>query len=214
MFNKNTRLIRLSRSNKKIIRKADKGSSEIYPKSEPILETNLPETKNVAKPNIIQPQTGGETWPKSSPTIEQSDLPECIKSESSNWYWIMIVSTLVSSIVVLAIGEVGTLSYIRYVSASILVLFLPGYALLRTISPSNARTLGEPNNMYSITRLSLSIVLSIMIVSALGLILDFSPLGVTLESIVLSLSLFTVLFSTVALFRERRAIQIGENRIG
>jgi hypothetical protein len=196
----------MSETQRKRIRKANNDSSEVYPRSEPILETKLPESKSVAAANILQPKTESEPLPKSSPTLEQPDLPERIKSEATGWYWIMIALTLVSSIAVLLIGEVGTLSYIRYVSASLLVLFLPGYALLRAISPSKAQTLGEPNNMYSITRLSLSIVLSIAIVSVIGLILDFSPLGVTLDSLALSLSLFTVIFSTIALFRERRGI--------
>jgi hypothetical protein len=196
----------MSETQRKRIRKANNDSSEVYPRSEPILETKLPESKSVATANTLQPKTESEPLPKSSPTLEQPDLPERIKSEATGWYWIMIALTLVSSIAVLLIGEVGTLSYIRYVSASLLVLFLPGYALLRAISPSKAQTLGEPNNMYSITRLSLSIVLSIAIVSVIGLILDFSPLGVTLDSLALSLSLFTVIFSTIALFRERRGI--------
>jgi hypothetical protein len=194
----------MSNSQRKIIHKANKDSSEADPQPQQNPETKLPESKNVATPN--QPQAEREPLPKPSPTLEQPEMPKRIKSETSNWYWIMIASTLVSAIAVLVIGEVGTLTYIRYVAASIIVLFLPGYALLRTISPSNAQTLGEPKNMYTITRLSLSIVLSIAIVSVLGLILDFSPLGVTLDSLVLSLSLFTVLFSTAALFRERRSI--------
>jgi len=196
----------MSKSQRKLIRKANNDSSEVDTRSEPILETKLPESKAVAIANILQPRAESEPLPKSSPTLEQPDLPKRIKSEATGWYWIMIALTLVSSMAVLVIGEVGTLAYIRYVSASLLVLFLPGYALLRAISPSNAQTLGEPNNMYSITRLSLSIVLSIAIVSVIGLILDFSPLGVTLDSLVLSLSLFTVIFSTIALFRERRGI--------
>ena len=196
----------MSKSQRKLIRKANNDSSEVDTRSEPILETKLPESKAVAIANILQPRAESEPLPKSSPTLEQPDLPKRIKSEATGWYWIMIALTLVSSMAVLVIGEVGTLAYIRYVSASLLVLFLPGYALLRAISPSNDQTLGQPNNMYSILRLSLSIVLSIVIVSLLGLILDFSPLGVTLDSLVLSLSLFTIIFSTIALFRERRGI--------
>jgi hypothetical protein len=194
----------LSGRKKKTLRKANRDGSESSTQSEMILETKLPESKTVAAPNTPQHQTEEDPLPKSSPTLEQPDLPESIKPEGSNWYWIMMALTLVSAIAVLTIGEVGTLAYIRYVSASLLLLFLPGYSLLRAIFPSNDQTLGEPNNMYSITRFSLSIVMSIAIVSLLGLILDFSPLGVTLNSLVLSLSLFTVIFSTIALFRERR----------
>jgi hypothetical protein len=196
----------MSKSQIKRIQKANNDSSEVHPRSDPILETKLLGSKSVATANILQPKTESEPLQESSPKLEQPDLPERIKSEDINWYWIMIALTLISSIAVLIIGEVGTLAYIRYVSASLLVLFLPGYAVLRVISPSNAPTLGESNNMFSITHLSLSIVLSIAIVSVLGLILDFSPLGVTLDSLVLSLSLFTIIFSTIALFRERRGI--------
>jgi hypothetical protein len=204
MSNKHTGLIRLSRSKKKIKHKDSEHSSEADEQSEPVLETKLPESKNVATPNILQPQTEKETISQSSAKQNGPDLHEHIKSKVSNWYWITVALTLGSAIAVLIIGEVGPLAYIRYISASILVLFLPGYAFLRALSPLKAQNLGETNNMNIITRLTLSIVLSIAMVSVLAFILDFSPLGVSLDSLVLSLSLFTLFFSTLALFRERR----------
>jgi hypothetical protein len=204
----------LSRGKEKTSHKDKENSPEINQQSEQILETKLSKSNNMTAPNILQPQTEGEHMPDSSSVRGHPDLLSRNTSKTSGWYWITIALTIASAIAVLVIGEVGPLAYIRYISASILVLFLPGYAFLRVLSPSNAQNSGKTNHMDSITRLALSVVLSIAIVSVLGFVLDFSPFGVTLDSLVLSLSLFTLFLSTVALSRERRHTQVGENKIG
>ena len=204
----------MSRGKEKTSHKDKENSPETDQQSEQILETKLTESNNMITPNILQPQTDGEPMPNSSSVQSQPDLLNRHTSKASNWNWITIALTFASAIAVLVIGEVGPLAYIRYISASFLVLFLPGYAFLRALSPSNAQNPGETNHMDSITRLALSVVISIAVVSVLSLVLDFSPFGVTLDSLVLSLSLFTLFLSTVAFSRERGQTQVGENIIG
>ena len=126
-----------------------------------------------------------------------------MKSEISNWYWVIVTLTLGSAIAVLAVNELGPQAIIRWVLASLLVLFLPGYAFLRALSPSKALNPGQKDQMDSVTRYALSVVMSIVAVSVFGLILDLTPWGVSLGSLVLSLTLFTLFCSTIGWARER-----------
>jgi hypothetical protein len=195
----------LSKSKEKIKLNIRKHSSETSHQLKPILETKLSKSKQVIMKNLLKHRTKGKTTLlESSPIQDQPSSSKHIESTVPNWYWIMVALTLGSAIAVLAVGDVGPQAYIRYIAASVFVLFLPGYAFLTALSPLKAPNSEESNQMDTITRFALSMVLSIAMVSVLGLILDFSPLGVNLNSLVLSLSLFTLLFSTIGLVRERQ----------
>jgi len=91
---------------------------------------------------------------------------------------------------------------LRIVLGLLLVLCFPGYVLLATMFP-------RQGNLKGVERVALSLGLSIALVPLLGLILNFTPWGIRLTPIVLSLSLWTVLFAGVAWHR-RKQITSGE----
>jgi len=68
-----------------------------------------------------------------------------------------------------------------------MVLFLPGYALIAALFPSK-------NDLDGIERLALSFGLSIAVVPLIGLGLNFTPFGIRLVPIIVSLSVFTLAF--------------------
>lgn len=135
------------------------------------------------------------------------NLAERVKSEIYNWYWVIVALTLGSAIAVLAVDELGSQAIIRWVLASLLVLFLPGYAFMRALSPSKASNVRQKDEMDGATRYALSVVMSIVTVSVFGLILDLTPWGVSVDSLVLSLTLFTLFCSTIGLAREREVFR-------
>jgi uncharacterized membrane protein len=135
----------------------------------------------------------------------QDSLPKRRVAIDSTWYKIVVVLILVSAISILIVEDAGPQAYIRYLLASVLVLFLPGYAFLKALSPSRAISRGG-GQMDNATRFALSVVLSIVMVSVLSLILDLSPWGINLGSLILSLSVFTFVSSTIGLAREQRDI--------
>jgi uncharacterized membrane protein len=75
------------------------------------------------------------------------------------------------------------------------VLFFPGYALLSALFPRR-------NNLDSIERLALSFGLSIAIVPLIGLILNYTPWGIKLYPILISVSLFIIVTAAVAYYRQ------------
>lgn len=76
------------------------------------------------------------------------------------------------------------------------VLFFPGYALMAALFP-------RKEGMGSIERLAFSLVMSIAVVPLVGFILNYTPLGIRLESILYSMASFIFIMSGIAWFRRR-----------
>lgn len=79
-----------------------------------------------------------------------------------------------------------------------LSLFFPGYTLLSLLFP--ARTA-----LGGIERAALSCGLSVVIVAFIGLILNYTPWGIKVYPVVVSLAVFTVVTSSFAWYRRRSA---------
>ena len=78
-----------------------------------------------------------------------------------------------------------------------LLLFFPGYALAAALFPRRER-------MDGIERIALSFGLSIAVVSLIGLILNYTPLGIRLEPVLYSVASFIFVISVIGWFRRRR----------
>jgi uncharacterized membrane protein len=77
------------------------------------------------------------------------------------------------------------------------VLFFPGYTLLLALFPRKER-------LSSIERVALSFGLSIAVVPLIGLILNYTPWGIRLESILYSVTFFIFVMSIITWLRQRR----------
>ncbi len=79
------------------------------------------------------------------------------------------------------------------------VLFFPGYALMAALFP-------KKEGIGSIERLMLSLVMSFVIVSLIGLFLNYTPWGIRLEPMLYSVASFIFITSIIAWFRRRRLL--------
>jgi len=105
---------------------------------------------------------------------------------------IIIFLVLITSIFVL-IPPLST-TYVRTILGLPMVLFLPGYALIAALFP-------RKDDLDGIERLALSFGLSIAVVPLLGLALNYTPLGIRLNPILLTLDIFTLIMCAVAIKR-------------
>jgi uncharacterized membrane protein len=121
-----------------------------------------------------------------------STLPAFALSPLSVWFWGALAAVLVS--VSLTAVSAGVVLYARYVFGSALVLFLPGYALIEALYPK--RELDE------LTRFALSIGLSLALVPLTGLVLNYTPFGIRLLPVTMSIAGLTAAFLLVALKRK------------
>ncbi len=76
----------------------------------------------------------------------------------------------------------------------VMVLFLPGYALIAALFPRD-------DDLDGIERVALSFGLSIAVVPLIGLALNYTPWGIRLTPVVVSLSAFTIVLLTAAHLR-------------
>ncbi len=81
------------------------------------------------------------------------------------------------------------------------LLFFPGYTLILALFP-------KKDQIGNIERLALSFGLSIATVPLIGLILNYTPIGITLHSTLFSITGFIFIISVIAWFRRRRLNEV------
>jgi hypothetical protein len=147
----------------------------------------------------------------------QTQTPEkftsYLSSNHARWYWITMALTTATAIVVFTVPEDAfPLVYVRYVLGTIFILWLPGHAFIKALFPQNlpfakaiARSLETPEkNLDIIERIALSIGMSLALVPIVGLLLNYTPWGIRLTPIVLSLLALTTILATAAIIREHQ----------
>lgn len=88
-------------------------------------------------------------------------------------------------------------TFIRVIFTVPVILFIPGYVLIAALFP-------EKTSIDGIERFALSVGLSIAIVPLIGLVLNYTPFGIRLNPIVISLVLFTLIMMIITLYRIAR----------
>jgi len=119
-------------------------------------------------------------------------LRQYLLSPISLWFWGVVLTTLVSLSLVFASS--GWALYLRFVFGGLLVLLLPGYSLLGLLY-------FRKDDLDYMTRLALSLVLSLALATLVGFALNFTPFGITLPATALSLGALTIALQVLAAFR-------------
>ncbi|MFH0914556.1 MAG: DUF1616 domain-containing protein [Chloroflexota bacterium] len=106
--------------------------------------------------------------------------------------WVNLLSLLLFLAITLFPSSVA-----RVVLGLPLLLFVPGYALLALLFP-------KKDALDGIERVALSFGASIAVVPLLGLVLNYTPWGLSLYPILTALTVFVLVFSLFAWYRQRR----------
>jgi len=124
-------------------------------------------------------------------------LTNYLRSSQAYWYWTTITLTLATAILIFTIPENAfPLVYARYIFGSIFVLWLPGYTFIKALFPQK--------ELDNIERVALSIGMSLALVPITGLLLNYTPWGIRLTPITISLLALTLAFATAAIIREHQ----------
>jgi len=97
--------------------------------------------------------------------------------------------------VVTLVGEGSPLMPLRYVLGTLFVLFIPGYTLVEALYP-------REEDLSPLERVALSIGLSLALVPLVGLLLNYTPFGIRLYPIIISLSALSVALAMVGSYRK------------
>jgi hypothetical protein len=126
-------------------------------------------------------------------------------SSQASWYWITIITTLATALLVLSTPDSAfPLVYARYILGSIFVLWLPGYTVIKALFPTQVPIQTRSKDLDTIERVALSFGMSIALVPIIGLLLNYTPWGIRLTPITLSLAALTLTCATAAIIREHQ----------
>ena len=128
-------------------------------------------------------------------------LSSYLRTREAYWYWITLILAIATTITTFTISEdTYPLIYTRYVLGTIFVLWLPGYSFTRALFPKGNK---KPKKSLDLSeRITLSLGISLALASIIGLLLNYSPMGLRLPQITLSLLSLTVIFATAVVIRE------------
>ncbi len=84
--------------------------------------------------------------------------------------------------------------FLRVLFSVPVILFIPGYVLIAALFP-------EKKSIDGIERFALSIGLSIAVVPLIGLVLNYTPFGIRLDSIVTSLFIIILAMMIITVYR-------------
>lgn len=151
------------------------------------------------------------TRPQPSPSL---GLGAYLKTEQAFWYWATIATAIITIAVVFTIPEdLYPWVYGRYLLGAIFVLWLPGYTLVKALFPVHVSIKLQEENTDTLVRVALSLGMSLALIPTVGLLLNYTPWGIRLTPIVLSLFTMTLVFATVGIIREQRAKMESSKRI-
>lgn len=106
---------------------------------------------------------------------------------------LMVILASVALVLLTILGE----GVVRVVLGLIFALFFPGYTLIVALFP-------KQGDLDSAERVALSFGLSIAVVPLIGLIVNYTPWGIRLYPILVSILAFIVIMAGVAWYRRRR----------
>ncbi len=166
--------------------------------------------RNEVIDRLIQLEKEGKY--RSSKSIVIGTLPtNRILSPKLSWYWATMLFSLVAVILVLAIqGQEYPLVYLRYVMGTFFVLFIPGFTLEKALFPEGTTTKPTEVDTRSVERVALSFGLSLIITPIAALILNYTPYGLDLVPITLTILFLVILFATAAAVREEKSLKQTE----
>ena len=130
-----------------------------------------------------------------------SNLASYFLNLENAWFWAVTALVAVTFLVVFTVNS-SALLYVRYILGGVFVLFIPGFLL---ISALYARS----EEMDTLERVALSIGLSLAVVPLIGLVLNYTPWGIRLEPIMVSLALFSEVMALVCVVRKFRYYKLS-----
>jgi hypothetical protein len=135
--------------------------------------------------------------------VDVEDVPPQVRSlkeylrlwERNVWFYSSVGASLITVLVIYTLPSVLPLVAVRWVFGSVFVLFLPGYVTVEALFPKG-------RDLNAMERFALSVGLSLALVPLVGLLLNYTPWGIRLTPIVISLTILTLGLAGVGLGRQ------------
>jgi hypothetical protein len=131
---------------------------------------------------------------------------EYVFSFRAAWYWIILFLSILAAFFTFTTPEnLVPQIYARNVLGIIFVLYFPGFTLIKALYPLSVPFEMPSIILDTIERIALSIGLSLAVTPIVGLILYYTPWGLNLAAVTLSLFAVTFVLANCAILREYQA---------
>jgi len=117
-----------------------------------------------------------------------------LRSENA-WFHLVVSASLATILAIYILPSAHPIVIFRWILGSIFVLFLPGYVTVQALFTGR-------RELDDIERFALSVGLSLAITPLMGLLLNYTPWGIRLDPIAISLSIFTLGMAIIATIRK------------
>jgi len=115
-------------------------------------------------------------------------------------FYLVVMATFATILAIRVLPDTYPLVVFRWVAGSIFVLYLPGYTMIQALFPAK-------EELDEIERFALSIGLSLAVTPLIGLLLNYTPWGIRLNPIVISLSLFVMALTILGAYRKYKRLK-------
>ena len=159
-------LIRITRENK----------PETVRELATLAKQELPLSEQEILKLVIELQGNGQIRLTGRSVATSSTFSTHLKAGLPMWYFATVALAAITAVCVFTVpDDIFPWVYSRYVLGAVFVLWLPGYTFTRALFPKEKTFAAEDKNLDAITRIALSIGLSLALVPIVGLHLNYSP---------------------------------------
>ena len=185
-------------------------------KSGPVSVAQFYNALRLRKPSLTKHEATDLAWRLAERgKAELEDVPPATRTlreylehwERNLWFYFSLAVSFATLVVIYALPDEFPLVVARWMLGSVFVLFIPGYVTVEALFPKG-------RDLDAIERFALSVGLSLALVPLIGLLLNYTPWGIRLTPIVISLVVFTVGLSLVGLDRQyRRSVDSAADQL-
>jgi hypothetical protein len=124
--------------------------------------------------------------------------------------WLSLAAIILTMITIYVTPDIQELLHVRIISGSAVVLLIPGYGLIGLLFPSKDTT--------TLERIGFSFAISLALIPILWLVMTYSPLEASIDSMVLGMSAAGALLISTGAYRqfsakkERVAVMVVDNK--
>jgi hypothetical protein len=160
-------------------------------------------SKKLIYKHVLNLQNQGKIQLKSPQTVKEKNFSTFLKTKDTNWFKVIIILTILTILSISIIPENSYPLYIfRYILGTVFIIWLPGYTFTKVLFFNRSRNEATKKGLDRIELIVISIGASLILVSLVGLLLNYTPWGIQLVPIMLLLSFLTIGFAVIAIYSE------------
>lgn len=113
----------------------------------------------------------------------------------SAWFWLVFSGLVLMSLTIYVLPQVPPFTWIRIGLGFLTSLYLPGYTFIEALYP-------QKTELEGLERFALGVGLSLALTPLVGFVLNYTPWGIRLDPITVSITILTLLFGLLGVFRK------------